>query len=98
MTLATYKDLCIDVNDAAVEASFWATALDLQRDGNGALRGPTPQHTVWFNENRVHWDVYGNSHALRSAGAKLLRPRDDDLPWDVLADPEGNEFCVFVED
>jgi hypothetical protein len=21
--------------------------------------------------------------------------RDDDIEWDVLADPEGNEFCVF---
>ena len=24
----------------------------------------------------------------------MLRPRDDEIGWHVLADPEGNEFCV----
>jgi hypothetical protein len=24
-----------------------------------------------------------------------VRRRDDERDWDVLADPEGNEFCVF---
>ena len=28
-------------------------------------------------------------------GARLLREPDDDISWHVLADPEGNEFCVF---
>jgi hypothetical protein len=23
--------------------------------------------------------------------------RDDEIDWDVLADPEGNEFCVFTK-
>ena len=27
---------------------------------------------------------------------RLLRSRDDEIGWDVLADPEGNEFCVFT--
>ena len=31
-----------------------------------------------------------------AAGARLLRARDDEIGWDVLADPEGNEFCVFA--
>jgi hypothetical protein len=46
-------------------------------------------------KNRVHWDVIGEVNALRDAGATLLRPRGGDLRWDVLADPAGNEFCVF---
>jgi hypothetical protein len=25
----------------------------------------------------------------------MVWPRDGDLDWDVLADPEGNEFCAF---
>lgn len=29
-------------------------------------------------------------------GATLLRERGGDLEWDVMTDPEGNEFCVFT--
>jgi hypothetical protein len=32
---------------------------------------------------------------LLDAGARLLRARDEEIDWNVLADPEGNEFCVF---
>jgi hypothetical protein len=47
-------------------------------------------------KNRHHWDVWGSTPALVEAGATLLRARDDEIGWDVLADPEGNEFCVFA--
>ena len=42
--------------------------------------------------NRLHWDVVGQSDELIARGATHLwdQPR-----WTVLADPEGNEFCVF---
>jgi hypothetical protein len=42
--------------------------------------------------NRVHWDVVGRVDDLVARGATYLwkQPR-----WTVLADPEGNEFCVF---
>jgi hypothetical protein len=46
-------------------------------------------------KNRVHWDVYGDPAAFVAAGATVLRARDDEIRWHVLADPEGNEFCVF---
>jgi len=46
-------------------------------------------------KNRIHWDVLGDSAGLVGAGARMLRPRADGLAWDVLSDPEGNEFCVF---
>jgi hypothetical protein len=47
-------------------------------------------------KNRIHWDVVSaDLDALVSAGATLLRERDDQIGWHVLADPEGNEFCVF---
>jgi hypothetical protein len=39
--------------------------------------------------------VDGDRDALLAAGATLLRAQDDDIRWDVLADPEGNEFCCF---
>jgi hypothetical protein len=46
-------------------------------------------------KNRIHWDVLGDSAGLVSAGARMLRGRGSGLDWDLLADPEGNEFCVF---
>ncbi|WP_214403967.1 VOC family protein [Pseudonocardia lacus] len=46
-------------------------------------------------KNRMHLDVVGDTDALVAAGATLLRRRGDDIAWDVLADPEGNEFCCF---
>jgi predicted enzyme related to lactoylglutathione lyase len=42
--------------------------------------------------NRVHWDVQGRVADLLAAGATHLW---DTEHWVVLADPEGNEFCVF---
>jgi hypothetical protein len=43
-------------------------------------------------KNRVHWDVYGDVADFERAGATVLwtMPR-----WTTMADPEGNEFCVF---
>ncbi|HTU76573.1 MAG TPA: VOC family protein [Trebonia sp.] len=62
------------------------------------VRVPEPK-TV---KNRVHWDVTIPSAdslaALVSAGATVLREPDDDIQWHILADPEGNEFCVFTRD
>ncbi len=45
-------------------------------------------------KNRIHWDVFGQREDLEAVGATLLRKRDDEISWDVMADPEGNEFCV----
>jgi hypothetical protein len=57
-------------------------------------RVPEPKR----GKNRVHWDVWGETSALIAAGATLLRARDAEIDWDVLADPEGNEFCAFAPD
>jgi len=62
--------------------------------------------TIWIvpvperksGKNRMHLDVFGDTPSLLSAGAILVRPKDDDIEWDVLADPEGNEFCCFSQD
>jgi Glyoxalase-like domain len=59
-----------------------------------------PGPTFWFNrvpeakqgKNRVHVDVYGNVEDLIRRGATLVASEED---WTVVADPEGNEFCVF---
>ena len=47
-------------------------------------------------KNRMHLDVIGDTEALVALGAKVVRRQDDEIEWDVLADPEGNEFCCFA--
>ena len=106
MSLVTFKDLCIDVNDTDTEASFWARVLGLdvqEADGSTelVLRGSEPQQTLWpcvvpeakTVKNRVHLDVWAPS-LDDVPGTRLTEPGE--LPWTVFADPEGNEFCVFV--
>jgi hypothetical protein len=52
-------------------------------------------------KNRIHWDVTlrdATVEDLVAAGASVVRARDDEIRWTVLADPEGNEFCAFNDD
>ncbi|MGZ5371452.1 VOC family protein [Aeromicrobium sp.] len=35
---------------------------------------------------------------LVANGASLIRAQDKDIGWTVMADPEGNEFCVFADE
>ena len=54
-------------------------------------------------KNRVHIDLATNSAAhqaeliarLQDLGATPTDVGQGDVPWTVLADPEGNEFCVL---
>ena len=50
-------------------------------------------------KNRIHWDVTLLDGAtiddLVDAGARVLDPAGVSHAWTVMADPEGNEFCVF---
>ena len=49
-------------------------------------------------KNRVHLDVTTpDVAALVEAGAVVLREPDDEVRWHVLADPDGNEFCAFLD-
>ena len=49
------------------------------------------------SKTRVHLDIIGVSVAqLLAAGASVLTQPDDNTPWTVLFDPDGNEFCAFT--
>jgi hypothetical protein len=68
--------------------------------GAGPLMWIVPVPEPKYTKNRMHFDVVGDTSALLTAGARMVRLRDadpeaDGIEWDVLADPEGNEFCVF---
>lgn len=50
-------------------------------------------------KNRLHLDFRATRSdavdRLVEGGATVLRSPDGEIGWHVLADPEGNEFCVF---
>jgi predicted enzyme related to lactoylglutathione lyase len=85
-----------------VEQTEWAASLRAP-SGTGPflelIRVPDPKVV----KNRLHLDVApyrGDDHAaevarLRALGATPADVRQGDVTWVVLADPEGNEFCVL---
>ena len=64
--------------------------------GEGPLIWIVPVSEGKTIKNRMHFDVVGETWPLIAAGARLVREADDEIEWSVLADPEGNEFCVFA--
>jgi catechol 2,3-dioxygenase-like lactoylglutathione lyase family enzyme len=103
-------DLVVDAADPRTIAGWWAELFGgktpvFERgccviDGIDGLpwrrftflRVPEPK-TV---KNRVHWNVSADPDELLAAGATMLRPKSRGINWHVMADPEGNEFCVFA--
>jgi predicted enzyme related to lactoylglutathione lyase len=60
-------------------------------------RSPEPKAT----KNRIHFDLNPDDQAeevarLKQLGAAEVDIGQVDVPWVVLADPEGNEFCVLT--
>jgi Glyoxalase-like domain len=101
--------LVVDSADPEAAARWWSRVYGVpalpQRDGEWwALEHTTPDPVLTMDfvavpepktvKNRIHWDVYGDVAPLLDHGARVLweMPR-----WTVLADPEGNEFCVFPD-
>ena len=102
-------EVSVDAADPERIARWWAERFGVEARNGGEpwwwlegvpgapfdslVFGPVPEpKTV---KNRIHWDVTGSVDDFLAAGATALR----DMPrWRVLADPEGNEFCVFPSD
>jgi hypothetical protein len=107
-----FSELLVDSADPAADASWWAEVLGgvVGEDDRFPWRwvedAPgTPFLYLVFNpvpepktvKNRWHWDVLSDDpDGLLARGATLLRGPDDGIDWRVLADPAGNEFCVFA--
>lgn len=89
-----------DVFDATAEDDgrpFWWVSDIPGSSLEAIVMIPVPEpKTV---KNRIHWDVQAvDSTALghlRDRGATVLAAPSDDVSWHVLADPWGNEFCLF---
>jgi hypothetical protein len=109
MALARWKDLCMDAADAPAQAAFWGPVLGRsiveREDGDAGLSGATPEERIWIDrvpepktvKNRVHLDLVLPTYApLVKAGASVVGDHETArYRWTVLADPEGNELCVF---
>ena len=109
--LPAYKvyEIAVDAVDAEAIGRWWADVFGVElhhQDGKPwcwleDVPGMPMEAWVFGNvpepktvKNRWHWDLYGDVAELEAKGATRLweMPR-----WTVLADPEGNEFCVFPE-
>lgn len=79
--------------------------------GECYLRGPRGEVILFYRvpdakrvKNRAHLDLVPEAGATRDEevdralglGATLVDDRRGDLGWAVLADPEGNEFCILA--
>ena len=80
----------------------------VEHDDGGAHLGPPEggpkQRVVWIHpvpepiagKSRVHIDLRvagGDPAPLLAAGATMERPRDDEITWDILNDPDGVALC-----
>ena len=106
-----FYELIVDSAEPEAIARWWADVFgtDVQHDDQegswfwiegvpglpfeGIVFVPVPEPKAV--KNRIHWDVYANVGDMEAAGATLLRAKGDEIGWHVMADPEGNEFCVF---
>jgi hypothetical protein len=84
--------------DGWVRPREWPVPI-VDEKGTGPLIWVVPVPEKKTLKNRMHLDVYGDPDELVGLGATLLcrrgRHEDGEIDFDVLADPEGNEFCVF---
>jgi hypothetical protein len=87
-------------DDEEIERLRALGIFDLEGDPSVLVEGPPGTPRLWFqrvpepktHKNRVHLDLGGDVDALVGLGATVLDRHDSGLV--VLADPEGNEFCV----
>jgi hypothetical protein len=89
------KDAHEPPEDGWVRPHDWPVPI-VDPKGEGPLFWVVPVEEEKTVKNRMHLDVSGDTGELLELGATLVRRRDDEIEWDVLADPEGNEFCVFT--
>lgn len=105
-------EIAVDSADPEQQAHWWAAVIggepkhDERTPWYWLENVPGSPFSYWvFNpvpepktvKNRTHWDISADElQPILDHGAKLLRARDEEIGWHVCADPEGNEFCVFL--
>ena len=96
----------LETDDEAVVIPTWALEASadtpFERVPPGLVFVPVPEPKT--GKNRLHLDLAPSAdsdHAaevqrLLDLGARRVDVGQGDAPWAVLADPEGNEFCVLT--
>jgi hypothetical protein len=79
----TVKHVTFDTTDARRSGAWWK------------IDEPTP------GKNRIHLDISAGpdrvaevERAVTLGAAVVAEHGDDHLHWTVLADPDGNQFCI----
>lgn len=103
--------VAFDCREPRVLAHFWAALLggtvELDPSGDATVHLPGAPALDFFRvpepksvKNRLHLDLRGASYDEAVGTALALGAgRADDIyaggSWQVLRDPEGNEFCIL---
>jgi predicted enzyme related to lactoylglutathione lyase len=108
----TFSELCIDATDIRALGQWWSRVLgwpiDDTEDGDVVLRAPAGPNWLFLPvpegkvvKNRIHFDFTPDDQQaevdrLVALGARHVDIGQGEQSWVVLADPEGNEFCVLA--
>jgi predicted enzyme related to lactoylglutathione lyase len=102
--------VAVDAADPPALAEFWQRLVggraEDDEDGDTMLSGGLVDLIFMrvaepkAGKNRVHLDLRAADHAAavefaREAGATLANDVYEGPRWQVLRDPEGNEFCIL---
>jgi hypothetical protein len=106
-----WEQVVVDCQDAVTLGHWWAEALGwpiLDEDDEGVELGTGEGPSLLFLnvperktlKNRLHLDFVPDDQAvevdrLLTSGATRVDIGQGEQTWVVLADPEGNEFCVL---
>ena len=109
--IAGIAALAVDCSDPPELALWWSRLLggtvEVDRDGDATLHAPGGLAIDFFRvpeaktvKNRLHLDLRSTDLAQATEQALALgATRADDVydegDWQVLRDPEGNEFCLL---
>ncbi|SES03058.1 hypothetical protein SAMN04487983_102853 [Streptomyces sp. yr375] len=83
------------------------TAHEMKGKWLGSIEDPEGKGPlIWFQQvpegktgkNRLHFDLLGDVDEILALGASVVTASSEENQWYVLADPEGNEFCVGTGD
>jgi Glyoxalase-like domain len=94
-------------DDAEIERLRGLGIDDVEDDPSVLVEAPAAELRLFFQlvpesrtvKNRLHVDLRCDDLAAETArlvalGARVLAPTGPSSDWVVLADPEGNEFCL----
>jgi predicted enzyme related to lactoylglutathione lyase len=108
--IAKIESITIDVKDLLKELEFWEAVLGAESEvwqhnadfvtikGSNLALQKVPE--LKSGKNRAHpdmavEDIDAATPQLEALGASVVQPPPTEgFRWAVMADPEGNEFCI----